>query len=56
MINSSNYDFVLKYEQGYNITSVSENRGLVPRRDLSELLRRVKTGCYVQTLENSLLW
>jgi len=55
-MNTSHYVSVLKYEQGYNITSVCENRGLVPRRDLSELLRRVNTGCYVQTLANSLLW
>jgi len=55
-MNSSNYGSVLKYEQRYNSTSVCENRGLVPRRDLSELLQRLKTGFYVQTLENSLLW
>ena len=55
-MNSSNYGYVLKYEQQYNITSVCENRGSVPRRDPSELLRREKTGRYVQTLENSLLW
>jgi hypothetical protein len=46
-MNSSNYGCLFKYEQEYNIASVCENGGLAPRRDLSELLRRVKTGCYM---------